>query len=161
MIRTFRGPMGSCSELTEEGPLVVGLVKPDPATSAMVVESGSSAGEQVTFMVDTGARDSFVDIRIAKKLGLRCVGELRVWTLGGGADCPLYAATIILPMDLEGGGSEMTTMPFELAGVVGEQTGLVRSGLLGRNFLSYFQLAYDGPRGKFGMMTDHDWGMDY
>ena len=92
-------------------------------------------------LVDTGALESCIDDELAAMLNLPIVGRQQVFGVGGALAVNEYMAQIYIP------ALQFTIMgPF--AGVhliAGEQR---HYALIGRTFLRYFNMAYEGRTGS-------------
>ena len=91
-------------------------------------------------LVDTGATESCIDEDLAADLGLPVVDEVPIGGVGGAHQAEVYLAQIYIP-DLDIGYSGR---------VIGARLGageMLHRVLIGRNFLQYLKLVYDGTSG--------------
>lgn len=127
----------SSSELSAHGPLVVSKIRPDKQMLQFLMGEGieSLSIAPVYFLVDTGAALSMIESSVARHIGLRTVGQVAVQGIAGSpVKCPLYNATIELPVENEKQQHKMMPVPVQLAGVEKAHS-TEHSGLLGRDFL--------------------------
>lgn len=94
-------------------------------------------------LVDTGASISTVSEAVAQAAGLRTVGSVPLYGVGGGGEKPLFAASFGLP------DYGVTVDPIELGGVTIGMPGV--DALIGRDILRPLFFEYKGPEGAFGI----------
>lgn len=158
-MRSYQVPMGNALKLSQYGPLVVGKLRPSLAAVSEMYALGLTPifAAPVQFVIDTGAATSMIEISVARHLGLE---SERTVDLRGIAKnvvrCPLYSATLELGFKDEDGYEAMMPVPIALAGLESAPSNHY-SGLIGRDFLMHFDLAYSGPTGEFALRTDHEW----
>jgi hypothetical protein len=118
-------------------------------------------------LLDTGARHISIDETIARQLGLEPrPGKEEVYGLGGKHSLAVYNATLFLPVEavrplpnVPAGASFMLSIPSQVHGVVGlrealESQGIPATngdpviGILGRTFLQFTRVTYDGLSGS-------------
>ena len=91
-------------------------------------------------LIDTGASITGVDQDVLGQLGLNPTSVVQVATPGGQVPQFVYACDLSFP------GTPIGTIPFGF--VVGSQLGgMGYSALIGRDFLRFFQIVYNGPEG--------------
>lgn len=135
------------SGLIQHGPLVLVTLSPPLALSGQ-----QSAPPQAKLMVDTGAQCTVVEDVILQGLGLAPIGFRNIVGVSQVSQkCPVYLLNIGLemaPMPNQGGGI-MCTVTLPVVGMPSPSQPAEHVGLLGRDFLSHFIFAYDGPSGVF------------
>lgn len=152
--RVFSGIPNSASELVKFGPLVAAVIRPDVLMQEALLGAGRHIGScEVSMLVDTGASHSMLDQRVVRQLGLRPHKEKPFLVANNQvSNMMVYYASIALPMDRPG-GFEMVIFEFQVASVPPGKNVVEHHGLIGREFLERFRLAYDGPRGRFALHT--------
>jgi hypothetical protein len=159
----YRQPMGSLEELLRDGPVVLGTLIPSEFTRSEEWMHGQPRHPRVVRMlVDTGAGPSMIEQSVAEELGLSATRFVQVVGISQAVvACPVYHAEIEVGFErsTRGGKKESCVMaiPVTLAGMPPPFTQLSHVGLLGRDFLQHFQVAYDGPGGEFALRTTETW----
>lgn len=140
-----------------QGPLIrVTLGPPQEEMAATIAAGGIPKTITHNLLVDTGAQATSVEDTILQALGLVPIRFTPVMGVSGKLDeCPVYLMSVTLGMKEDGTGS--TLQAVFAAPVVGTPSPAVplnHIGLLGRDFLRFVRLAYDGPKGEFEI-TDY------
>jgi len=94
----------------------------------------------VRALIDTGARESCIDSALAQRIKLPHFDRRIVSGVTGPVEVDFYLAQIHVPM------LRFTQRGF-FAGVPLIASGFQHEALVGRSFLSYVSMEYDGPRG--------------
>jgi hypothetical protein len=95
----------------------------------------------VPALVDTGALESFIDCELATDLDLPISDRRQISGSGGRHEVDVYTAQVYVP------AFEFTVYG-QFAGVYLSSGGTNFRVLMGRTFLKYFTLTYDGPTGR-------------
>lgn len=115
----------------------VDLLKWGPVTRIHI--EGRSISELCAVLIDTGARDNFIDPCVAKQLELVVVEEcVRVAGLGGELSGDRFTAQVLLP------DFGLTYRGDFIGGGFGKEPLVI----LGRPFLKHYRLVYDGRTGQ-------------
>jgi predicted aspartyl protease len=96
---------------------------------------------RVKALVDTGARQSCIDSSLASELGLPVFDRRRVSGVNGVIEVDFHLAQVHVP-------SLRFTLQGAFAGVPLIASGFRQRALVGRSFLSYVKMAYDGQTGE-------------
>ncbi len=154
MTRTHQQPM---LDLRREGPLVIAEVGVDLAKHHATLAAGAVPRRHlVKFMIDTGAELSFIYEAIAINLGLRPIRQQAIVGISQRPEThTVYTAT--LHLGFEKPAPEIIPIPMALAGMKERVALPAFDGLLGRDFLASFDLAYSGPSNTFALRTERDW----
>ena len=104
--------------------------------------ASASGSEQVLrdCLIDTGASDIVVGPRLVRQLGLMLTDSRSVGVVGGAVQATVHAARLIQTDLGFNEVLEVVCVPTMLAG---------QPILLGRRFLSFFNVSYEGPSGTF------------
>lgn len=125
--------------LTVQGPtMLVDIGFDSDFKSGIVPTPGIT---QVKALVDTGASQCCIDSLLAAQLNLPVVDRVTVSGVHGAQMVNMHLAQVHVP-------SLSFTMHGAFAGVHLAAGGQVHQALIGRSFLRYFKMAYDGPTGK-------------
>jgi hypothetical protein len=92
-------------------------------------------------LIDTGARESCIDSAVAQNLGLTIFDRRPVVGVTGVLETDFYLAQVHVP-------ALRFTLHGWFAGVPLAACGFTHKAILGRSFLSYFKLSYDGQTGQ-------------
>lgn len=137
--------------LIQRGPIVG--VHVGPAT--MEVGDGSRLSGPHHVMIDTGAERTLLDEELCKSLGIPPIRY--EWVIGIAAArimCPVYRIGISLGMTLDARPDTskrlagLITFASDVIGMPRNEKA-IHMGLLGRDFLANFHLAYNGPGAEF------------
>ena len=91
-------------------------------------------------LIDTGANINAIDLALAESMALPMAEQQNIAGVHGRQETNLYLAQIYIPaLDF--------TIHGQLAGVSLSASGMPYEALLGRPFLRYFTMTYDGPTG--------------
>jgi hypothetical protein len=137
------------------GPLVKVTLGPHPDDAKATAAAGGTPKTMDHYlMVDTGAQSTVVENVVAQALGLIPIRYVQVMGVSGKAeDCPLYRMSVTISMVEDGtGGQGQAFFVANVAGVASPPKPLTHTGLLGRDFLQYVRLLYDGPKGEFELV---------
>lgn len=91
-------------------------------------------------LIDTGAGISCIDAGLAMSLHLPVIERIELSGVGGRAETNMYLAQIHVP-------ELRFTLYGQFAGAALAAGGQRHDVLIGRDFLRYFRLTYDGPSG--------------
>jgi predicted aspartyl protease len=104
-------------------------------------------GSSFAALVDTGARESCIDSKLANELGLPVFDRRPVAGASGIREVDFHLAQIHVP-------KLKFTIMGRLAGLPLTESGFRQRAILGRSFLSYLRLNYDGPTGDVSLAID-------
>ena len=96
---------------------------------------------RVLALVDTGAKESCIDSALALDLGLPVFDRRTVSGVNGTLEVDFHLAQVHVP-------SLRFTLQGAFAGVPLAASGFKQKALVGRSFLSYVKMEYDGPTGE-------------
>jgi predicted aspartyl protease len=101
----------------------------------------------VRMMIDTGAHKTVVDRGIAEALGLEPIRfEEMVGVSHVPENCPVYLMSITIGIS-DGVRNSLMSFTSEMIGMATPPTPRPFNGLLGRDFLRFIRLVYDGTSG--------------
>ncbi len=122
-----------------------------PEIAATVAAGGIPKTVTHNLLVDTGAQATCVEDKIPKALDLIPMRFTQVMGVSGRSeDYPVYRMSIIFGMKEDGTTSiHQAVFEADVVGTPSPPTPLTHIGLLGRDFLKYVRLVYDGPKGEF------------
>lgn len=146
-----RASLGQAEDVAEvlrrQGAIVTVQVQVPSALAAQIQGQGQGLPppQVVRGIVDTGASISTVSDQVAQAAGLKQVGSVPLYGVGGGGERPVYAASFGLP------DYGIVVDPIEVGGVTIGMPGV--DILIGRDLLKAVELAYAGPRGIFSLTT--------
>lgn len=132
-----------------------------PATVAPYPKEAALPGAardrcQVPMMIDTGARFSLVTDTVLAQLGVVSIGEIDVKTSLQSVELrPVCRIAVGIEGQDMYGDSHFRSVPLRViasppvTATISPRIALRHEGLLGLDFLQYFQFAYDGPAGEF------------
>ena len=129
---------GSPNQLLVEGPTLPVNVGFDATYKSGVVPQ--LGVEVFQALVDTGASSSSIDSELATQLNLPIVDTGKIAGAGGPADVSIYLAQIYIP-------GLKSVIYGRFAGVHLSAGGQPHRVLIGRTFLRYHTMAYDGRTG--------------
>ena len=98
-------------------------------------------------LVDTGARESCIDSDLARELQLPVFDRRNVSGVSGSIEVDYHLAQIHVP-------SLKFVLRGRFAGVPLLSSGFAQRVVVGRSFLSYVRMAYDGPTGDVELIRD-------
>jgi hypothetical protein len=93
---------------------------------------------KVAALLDTGARESCIDLAIAEKMTLPVIDRRPVSAAGGVGEADFHLAQIHVP-------KLRFTITGRFAALPLARSGFRHEVILGRSFLDHFRLTYDGP----------------
>lgn len=96
---------------------------------------------KVIALIDTGARESCIDSALAAELNLPTFDRRRVSGVNGTLEVDFHLAQVHVP-------SLRFTLQGAFAGVPLAASGFKQKALVGRSFLSYVKMDYDGRDGS-------------
>jgi hypothetical protein len=149
--------------------LVKGAWSVPEALARALVAAGRPVPAPVVghMLVDTGASRTAIATHAAQSLGLRPIGVLKLRGAHGEQDSPVFYAHFSLAIADPGGTRLAIEMEQRVCGVpdleraydqVGAQAGdgspVRLIGLLGRDFLQYTKMTYDGPQARVTIEVD-------
>ncbi|MES0048537.1 aspartyl protease family protein [Mesorhizobium sp. M0053] len=105
------------------------------------------AAKDIHALVDTGASESCIDSGLAMHLNLPIVDQRRISGSGGAHDVNMHLAHIHIP-------GLATTISGAFAAVNLAAGGQSHLALIGRTFLMYFRMHYDGMTGTVSISND-------
>jgi hypothetical protein len=134
--------------LVSQGPTLLVDIGFDPAYRPL---SGGPRPQpaitQVDALVDTGATECCIDSLLATQLQLPVVDKRPVAGIGGQQMADMYLAQVYVP--------SLNHIVYGLfAGVNLQAGGQRHKALLGRTFLSYFTMVYEGKTGTVTLSSD-------
>jgi hypothetical protein len=105
-------------------------------------------------LVDTGAQKTSIEDKIAQALGLIPIRFDPVVGVSGKPELyPIYRMAVGIGMGEDGTGAALQKIFFaEVAGTPSPPIPWQHVGLLGRDFLQFLRLVYDGPQGTFELI---------
>jgi hypothetical protein len=138
----FEGANQATLLLIHYGPEItvnVGFDEKWRTTSSAPPSLGASS---LKALVDTGARESCIDCELAQRLRLPHVDRRLVRSVTGPMEVDYFRAHVHVPL-------LKFTMSGQFAALPLASSGFQFQALLGRSFLQYVQLVYDGPKGAY------------
>ena len=134
--------------LTDHGPTLLVDIGFDPAWNAAAIppRSPTPGIQGIQALVDTGATECCIDSLLAASLNLPIIDRRVVSGVHGPAEVSIHLAQVHVP-------SLGFTMHGVFAGVHLVAGGQVHQALIGRTFLRYFNMAYDGRVGRVTIAT--------
>ena len=129
--------------LSDDGPLItvgVGL-SPLQAAAARVAGFSPPPPELAQALIDTGARVTCIDSRIARALDLRKTGAARMWTAGKTGTLAVYDIELIVP--------RLFRVPSVIRALDADLWTHGFHVRIGRDVLRHCRFSYDGPAGLF------------
>ncbi len=141
-------------QLVVSGPLVEVTLGLHPDEIKSIVESGGVPKTMVhRLLIDTGAQCTSVENVIPLALGLV---PIRYQSMMGVSykpeDYPVYRMSITLGMADKHGTVVPAAFVSDVVGTPSPGRPLSHVGLLGRDFLRFVQLVYDGPRAEYELV---------
>lgn len=141
--------------LIAEGPLVqVTIVQTQAAVDALKAAGQEPENAAGKMMIDTGAQITAVENDLLEAIGLAPIRLIPVMGVSQRSeDCPVYRAGIVIGFG--DGSTNAVELMFE-SDIVGVRAAPISKGyigLLGRDFLSNFELHYDGIAGTFDIIV--------
>ena len=140
---------GTTDNLVALGPLVQVRISPQP--SVMVP---GAAPQVVTALmrIDTGAQRTVIDDRIAVGMGLTPIRFASMVGVSGKPElCPVYPINITIGFADAAGNTAQCDYGCFAIGMNPQAT--AHQGLIGRDFLKYFELHYNGPKSTFEIIV--------
>ena len=140
-----------------QGPIVKVVLAPHPDDAAATVAAGGIPKTLVhNLMVDTGAQSTCVEDKIAQALGLVPVRYAEMMGVSGKPEnYPVYRMAIVIGMSEDGtGAGHQANFVADVVGTPSPPVPLTHVGLIGRDFLKYMKLVYDGPKGTFDIIDE-------
>lgn len=147
--------------LVQSGPLINVIVQPSAPIAKSIIESGGIIKEaRVKLMVDTGAQKTCIEDAVIQKLDLVPIRYEKILGVSQEPiDCPVYRLSIIIGMsknpDYNGSVPPdiNTIFDADVVGVPSPKHQPGHNGLLGRDFLRYVKLVYNGTGGNFEIIN--------
>ena len=128
------------------GPLVTVRLLPDPELAT----ARPATSVEAMLMIDTGASRTVIEETTIQKLGMPPLRYMPITGVSQQADlCAVYRMAIEIQMVDEHDKPGAAIMVTDVAGVPSPSLPEKHVGLLGRDFLQYVRLIYDGPKGEF------------
>lgn len=127
--------------LIHYGPTIAVHIGFDPIWKSHVNAPPALSSPKLRALIDTGARESCVDSELAMKLGLPHFDRRPVSSVSGKVVVDFHVAQVHVP-------SLRFTQSGPFAAVPLIASGFKFEALLGRSFLSYVQMTYDGVAGS-------------
>ena len=135
-----RDGLSGSVRLAVRGPTISVRIGFDPAFSPSVGGVPNIPTQLLPALIDTGATESCIDVRLAADLRLPTVERASVAGVHGTSSVDLYLAQIHVP--------SLGVNHFgRFAGVQLEAGGQEHRALIGRTFLMHFTMTYNGPTG--------------
>jgi hypothetical protein len=131
--------------ISDDGPLItVGIgLSPLQAAAARLAGFAVPPPELAQALIDTGARVTCIDSKIARALDLRKTGTARMWTAGNNLTRPVYDIELTLTMP------RLFRVPSIIRALDADLWAHGFHVLVGRDVLRHCQFHYDGPAGMF------------
>ena len=134
--------------LVTHGPTILVDIGFDPAYQRTLPAKPPTPGMKgINALVDTGARESCIDSMLAAQLGLPIVDRRTVSGVHGPLEVNMHLAQVHFP-------SLNSTIWGAFAGVHLAAGGQVHLALIGRTFLQYYKMIYQGRTGKVVLSSD-------
>jgi hypothetical protein len=133
----FRGP-DAINRLTGDGPTILVDIGFDPGWRPGRIPVPND--RDIVALIDTGARECFIDVDLVTHLQLPIVDRCEVAGSHGRHEVDVYLAQIHIP-------ALIFTQYGKFAGAYLHRGGLQYEVLMGRTFLENFNLTYDGRSG--------------
>lgn len=157
------------AQLRHLGPVIRGEWRLAPEDESRLVAAGTAVPPPVKgyFLIDTGASFTGIDAGVARELNLRPVGRTEAFGIGGagmfemvGANMLLYVGDAVGSRVAIGLFKDFVCAPglreshdaYNLTAPDGSPLRII--GLLGRDFLRFATLTYDGLSGHWDMKID-------
>jgi predicted aspartyl protease len=141
--------------LVQDGPLVkVRLSPPRIQAEQMSAKGKKVPSVAAKLMLDTGAAKTAIDNDLAAELNLVPIRfEQVVGVSQESQECPVYL--LVLRIDVTQNGKKMEySCSTEALGIPSPRQGEPYSGFIGRDFLAFWRLTYDGPSGVVEMQIE-------
>lgn len=156
-------------QLVHIGPVIKAEWRVHPDTELQLKTTGAQVPSPVKgyMLIDTGAGDVAIDGDVAKELGLSPAGEQKVHGIGGESSHEVFSALLLLYVGNVHGANVAIGMPrdfvcfpklrenhdaYNLKTPEGEPLRII--GVLGRTFLQFTSLTYNGLQGSWDMQID-------
>jgi hypothetical protein len=128
------------------GPLVIAAVAVSQPRVAALTLAGQPLPAPVsgTFLIDTGATSSCVDLALMQPLGLPPIGKVHMVTPSTGGTpvvCDQFDASFIIPGNSPEGTFVIPALPLLGVSLAGQSI----HGLIGRDILDRCMITYHGP----------------
>lgn len=141
--------------LLQDGPLVEARLSPPRIQAEQLSMKGKKAPSVAAkLMIDTGAAKTAINNTFAAKLNLVPIRyEQVVGVSQESQECPVYM--LVLKLSVALGGKRMEySCSTEALGIPSPRQGEPYDGFLGRDFLAFWRLTYDGPSGVIEMQIE-------
>lgn len=157
------------NQLVRLGPVLKAEWRVDPDTENELKRNGAQIPTPIRgyMLIDTGAGEIAIDGDGARELGLRPVGHQNVHGIGGQSAHQVFKALLLLYVGDVRGRNVAIGIAREFIGFpdvrrthdayglkTPDGTSLRIIGVLGRNFLQFTKLSYDGLHGNWRMEID-------
>jgi hypothetical protein len=141
--------------LLQDGPLAEARLSPPRIQAEQLFAKGKKVPSVAAkLMIDTGAAKTAVDNAFAARLNLVPIRYEQVVGLSQESqECPVYLLVLRLNVTLDGKRMEYFR-PTEALGIPSPREGEPYSGFIGRDFLAFWRLTYDGPSGAVEMQIE-------
>jgi hypothetical protein len=138
-----------------DGPLVEARLSPPRIAAEQLSAKGKKVPSVATkLMIDTGAAKTAIDNALASKLNLVPIRYERVVGVSQESqECPVYLLVLRLNVTMDGKRMEYSC-PTEALGIPSPRPGEPYNGFIGRDFLAFWRLTYDGPSGVVEMQIE-------
>ena len=139
----------NAKDLIAFGPTLPVRLGFDPAYSRQSMSPPNLPDTTYHALVDTGASDNCIDSAVAISLNLPIVDQARASGVNGSFEVNMHLAQIFIPLD------EIEIVIFQkFMGVHLTAGGQPHHVLLGRRFLSNFEMIYNGKTGLITLNTE-------
>jgi hypothetical protein len=131
--------------ISEDGPLITVGIGPSPLQAAAARAAGLAppVPELAQALIDTGAKVTCIDSKIAQALDLRKTGTARMWTAGATVSRAVYDIEVTLT------SPRLYRVPAIIRALDADLWTYGIHVLIGRDVLRYCRFGYDGPAGLF------------
>jgi hypothetical protein len=156
-------------QLVRLGPVIKAEWRIDPETESQLKQAGASIPAPIHgyMLIDTGAGEIAIDGDVARELGLKPIRSQNVHGIGGQSAHEVFKALLLLYVgDVRGTNvaigiaRDFICFPdvrkaHDAYGLKTPEGAALRIiGVLGRNFLQFTKLTYNGPQGSWRMEID-------
>ena len=108
-----------------------------------IILKGKVNGQPLSFVLDTGAQQAFVDLDVAKRMNLNLNGEVRVGGAGAAVSSGAFVNGASFTLDGFEGFSQPVKMALPLGKTLSPRAGRAFEGIIGEEFIKEFVVEVD------------------